>query len=114
MRYFGGVKLGVGGLRRAYYQAAAQCLKEADKVWVEDVVRVRVNVAWEGVGGVMRVADKLERIDGGFDEVGGWVVVQVARDVIADVVAEFRNACRGMGKVIVLKEDEDAAGGDNG
>lgn len=114
MRYFGGIKLGVGGLRRAYYQAAAQCLKEAEKVWVEDVVRVRVNVAWKGVGGVMKVADKLERVDGGFDQVGGWIVVQVARDVVADVVAEFRDACRDMGEVIVLKEGEDTEVGVNG
>ncbi|MEO6695106.1 MAG: YigZ family protein [Ignavibacteria bacterium] len=29
-RYFGGIKLGVGGLRRAYFDAAELCLKEAE------------------------------------------------------------------------------------
>lgn len=29
-RYFGGVKLGTGGLRRAYFEAADECLKNAE------------------------------------------------------------------------------------
>ncbi len=29
-RYFGGVKLGVGGLRRAFFDSAEECLKEAE------------------------------------------------------------------------------------
>ena len=31
-RYFGGVKLGVGGLRRAFFEAADLCLNEAEKI----------------------------------------------------------------------------------
>ena len=30
-RYFGGIKLGVGGLKRAYFDAADECLKISDK-----------------------------------------------------------------------------------
>src|SRR3546814_12008083 len=35
LRWFGGIKLGPGGLIRAYGGAAAQCLRLADKVELE-------------------------------------------------------------------------------
>jgi putative IMPACT (imprinted ancient) family translation regulator len=39
-RWFGGIKLGAGGLMRAYGGVAAQCLREADKVPLVDICRV--------------------------------------------------------------------------
>ncbi len=36
IRYFGGIKLGKGGLVRAYSESASQVLNEATKVWVEE------------------------------------------------------------------------------
>jgi putative IMPACT (imprinted ancient) family translation regulator len=39
-RWFGGIKLGAGGLMRAYGGCAAQCLREASKVPLIDSVNV--------------------------------------------------------------------------
>lgn len=51
VRYFGGVKLGAGGLVRAYTDAVAQALLQADKVALQKRValRCRVPYALEGL-----------------------------------------------------------------
>ncbi|MDA8520850.1 IMPACT family protein [Acidovorax sp. NCPPB 4044] len=51
VRYFGGVKLGAGGLVRAYTDSVAQALLHADKVPLERmaVLRCQVPYAFEGL-----------------------------------------------------------------
>jgi uncharacterized YigZ family protein len=61
VRYFGGTKLGVGGLIQAYRTTAAQVLERAGikKVWITE--RVEVRCAYDQLNRVMRVVkrDKL-------------------------------------------------------
>jgi uncharacterized YigZ family protein len=54
VRYFGGVKLGAGGLVRAYTDAVAQALLAADKVAVHKTVTLRCNVAYALEGWLRR------------------------------------------------------------
>ncbi len=44
-RYFGGIKLGVGSLRRAYFEAAHLCLKNA--VIIEKLITEKLNLEFE-------------------------------------------------------------------
>jgi len=46
VRWFGGVKLGTGGLARAYGGTAAQCLRLAEKTVLVDTVRVDCTCAF--------------------------------------------------------------------
>ncbi|MFD3004868.1 MULTISPECIES: IMPACT family protein [Thermus] len=52
VRYFGGVKLGAGGLVRAYGGVAAEALRRAPKVPLVDLVEVRFRVPFAEVGRV--------------------------------------------------------------
>ena len=51
-RYFGGTKLGVGGLVRAYGGTAAECLRLAKKVEVKPLCRARVEVPFPDMNSV--------------------------------------------------------------
>lgn len=55
VRYFGGVKLGVGGLMRAYGGAAGQALDRAELLQVEVQVRLRCMHAYGDSGAIQGV-----------------------------------------------------------
>jgi len=56
VRYFGGIKLGAGGLLRAYTDAVAQALRDAAKVPLLRMQDLRCEVAYELEGVVRREA----------------------------------------------------------
>jgi putative IMPACT (imprinted ancient) family translation regulator len=69
VRYFGGTKLGTGGLSRAYRAAAEKALSCAGSRPIYDTVEVRVRCAYTRVGDVRRLlgARYLTLIDEQFD-----------------------------------------------
>ena len=54
VRYFGGVKLGAGGLVRAYTDAVAQALLDAEKVELQKMLSLRCRVPYALEGAVRR------------------------------------------------------------
>ena len=59
VRYFGGVKLGVGGLARAYRAAAKSALEAAGSVELVPEARLRVHVPLSRVGEALAAASRL-------------------------------------------------------
>lgn len=53
-RYFGGVKLGIGGLTRAYRSCARACLEECELVFREQLARYRFTTAYSEFDAVRR------------------------------------------------------------
>ena len=53
-RYFGGTKLGVGGLRRAYFEAADLCLKNAEISVVVETKQVSLDFEYRYLNQVLR------------------------------------------------------------
>lgn len=58
-RYFGGTKLGTGGLARAYAQVATQALAAGERETRVDAATLRVSLAHSLIGGVLHVASRL-------------------------------------------------------
>lgn len=54
-RYFGGTKLGVGGLSRAYQEATAAVLETCERVEVHRTRTVRINCVYEDINIVKRL-----------------------------------------------------------
>ncbi|MBK9247446.1 MAG: YigZ family protein [Ignavibacteria bacterium] len=57
-RYFGGIKLGVGGLARAYSDAAQEVLSKCEKVAVHRTTSVRVFCTYEDVSIVKKIIEQ--------------------------------------------------------
>jgi uncharacterized YigZ family protein len=55
VRYFGGTRLGTGGLARAYREAAARALESAGRREVPDTVEIEVRCPFDAVGAARRL-----------------------------------------------------------
>ena len=53
-RYFGGIKLGIGGLTRAYRHCARVCLEEAVLITRERLYHCSMTVAYSDIGALLR------------------------------------------------------------
>lgn len=59
-RYFGGIKLGIGGLIRAYGRTARDCLKNADTVVFIPSVRLQIEMPYTYIGAVVNLIARLK------------------------------------------------------
>ncbi len=60
VRYFGGVKLGIGGLIRAYGQTAKDCLSNAETVVRVLSIRLQIEMPYACIGAVVNLVARLK------------------------------------------------------
>src|SRR3954468_15919307 len=93
-RWFGGTKLGVGGLVRAYGEAAALALEAAPRRVGTVAERLRVRYPYAHTAAVMRVLERAgaARVEHGYAETGdaGIVELSVPAGVVNAVGDELR------------------------
>jgi putative IMPACT (imprinted ancient) family translation regulator len=98
IRHFGGIKLGTGGLARAYAAAARECLRTAPRIRVAPLVEVAVRAAPGALGATHRAAARLGARRVGqeaYDADGATATVLFV--VEASVAEEFAEAGRVAG-----------------
>ena len=100
-RHFGGVKLGAGGLVRAYGGTAAECLRTAKRVELRPRARLRVAIDFGDVGALYPLAERAGavKLAERYDENG--VIVELELDAAAADALEsgLRNATRGNARI---------------
>jgi putative IMPACT (imprinted ancient) family translation regulator len=109
VRYFGGVKLGAGGLVRAYTDAVAQALLTAEKVPMVRMRLLRCQLPYAQEGWLRREAERQ-----------GAVLVAVTHGALVDVTLRLPEAAAadfmhrlneaGQGRIGWLTPDEGSPG----
>jgi len=95
-RWFGGVKLGAGGLVRAYGGTAAECLRTAERVPLVALVDIDVHAAFDDLGHVHAAAAAFaaEKHAAAFDASGARLRLRVPADTLAALKSRLRDATR--------------------
>jgi uncharacterized YigZ family protein len=98
VRYFGGIKLGAGGLIRAYGAAARQVLREAPVVFTTPKNSIQVTVVATFIGAVYETAAKASATTSGEDyDADGSLTLTLTCDatIINELVQSLTDATRG-------------------
>ncbi len=95
-RWYGGVKLGAGGLVRAYGGAAAECLRLAPREPLVVLSEVELVCPFDDLGHVHTAlaAHKAAKQDEDFDESGARLRVQLPADRVDALKSQLRDATR--------------------
>jgi uncharacterized YigZ family protein len=103
-RWFGGIKLGVGGLARAYGGCAAECLRVADRVAIVERVHARIGCGFADAPLLYaRLRDfDARRTDERASADGVELSVEVPRDQSAALTAFVRDLTRGRGSCAIM------------
>jgi uncharacterized YigZ family protein len=101
-RWYGGIKLGAGGLVRAYGGCAAECLRLAAKIERVALSTVRVRFAFTDTGAVHAVIAALEaeRLDERFDGDGVELALRLPADRVPALKAQLRDATRDRSRLL--------------
>lgn len=105
VRYFGGVKLGVGGLVRAYSQAANAVLNHADIVEVVPKVTLQLDYGYDDTGQIAAALAAMNMIEENSmytDRVTSTVLV--VPDAVETAMAQLINYTSGKVRVKILEE----------
>jgi uncharacterized YigZ family protein len=103
VRYFGGIKLGAGGLVRAYAATAAEALRAAGKRVIERTARLEVRADFAELGAIERWAERarVTICDRVFSPQAGLTLeVPLAR--LDEAVAQVRDLTGGRAAIRVI------------
>ena len=107
VRYFGGVKLGAGGLIRAYGASARQTLREAPVVVLTPKITLRIQVPSTFVGSVYEVAAKCGGFTSGDEyKADGTLSIAITCDKANEerLRGELQDSTRGMAVVLIPQQ----------
>ena len=105
-RWYGGIKLGAGGLVRAYGGTATECLRTAPRIALVEMRELELQAAFDDLGAVhiaLAVHDA-ERLDERFDADGVRIRLRVRADTVDALQVRLRDATRDRARWLAVAE----------
>ena len=102
-RWFGGIKLGVGGLVRAYGGTAAECLRQAERRVVIPQVAAQLFCGFEHIGSVHTLlsAHAAVKTDERYEADGLVLELLLPQQHFDALAGTLRNATRGQARLVL-------------
>jgi len=99
-RYYGGIKLGTGGLARAYGGTAAECLRTASTEALVTMQRLMIHLPFEQIAIAHQLLDRhgASKIAEHYDSLGIELIVHCPESVTAQLQDELRDASSGQAR----------------
>lgn len=104
-RYFGGIKLGVGGLVRAYGGSASRCIDQAGIVEIKPTVSCVIEAEFKWTGQLYTALDQCEAKKLGEEYPPGGVLIraELLESALPGLRETLRNATRGEAVVRIAR-----------
>ena len=101
-RWYGGIKLGAGGLVRAYGGAAAECLRLAERRALVEYTELEAHVAFDDLGALHAALAtfRAEKTGETFAESGATIGLRLPADQVDALKTQLRDATRDRGRWI--------------
>jgi uncharacterized YigZ family protein len=102
-RYFGGIKLGVGGLVRAYSGTTGKCLDRAGIVELFPMANYTIKAGFEWAASVHGLLDQFsaEKMEESYENDGQVLKIRCRESDFGKLAAGLRDASRG--QIVILK-----------
>ena len=107
-RWFGGIKLGAGGLVRAYGRAASECLRNAAKTPLIELARIAIACSFDHVGIVHQLIAQFGAVKRAetFTDDGLSFDIELPRDRMEALQYALREATRGQVRLLIRNEND--------
>lgn len=100
-RYFGGIKLGAGGLVRAYAGTAARCLDQAEVVQIQPQIEcsIQADFCWTGQVYSALESCQAEKLEETFADGGITILARIRESAFDELRVLLRDVTRGEARV---------------
>jgi uncharacterized YigZ family protein len=108
VRYFGGTKLGVGPLGKAYYECALSNLTEAPKIEKKKFIRLKIKINFDFIGNIYNILSSFESkiTNTSYSEKGDTIKIEALVFIkkYSFLVEEIKNNSNGKASVERIEE----------
>ena len=105
-RYFGGIKLGVGGLVRAYGGAAAECLRQVDHIELHPIIEIEIKLPFQSSSHLHLLLEEIggTKLEEVFEEDGPRMQIRIEKNQIEQWKQRVQDISRGKGKLKIIED----------
>jgi len=107
IRYFGGIKLGAGGLVRAYGGTAAKCISTAEKKEIVPMIVGKLKVPFDAIGVLYPILEKYNcnKLGETYEDCGLAMTIELKQSDSPAFANSLRDATRGTANYIIVKNE---------
>lgn len=100
-RYFGGIKLGVGGLVRAYSGTVAKCLDRATVIELFPMSEYTIKSGFEWASSLHSLLDQFaaEKLEESYENAGLILKIRCRESDYGKLATSLRDVCRGQASI---------------
>ncbi len=102
IRHYGGIKLGTGGLMRAYGGGISRCLQDAKFETIQDVSEIKLKIPFAYIQGIHNLAKQMKAtiLTEEFNEEGALIAVNMLSTTEKKFITAAINLSKGTIKII--------------